>query len=148
MRIVGGSASRRLASELSRSLGVATSEVELTRFPDDECYVRIDDNLGGQDVVVFYQPGQVSALDGDSIRDSRDVGSAAAYDPNLNGQALTFSYADGIITDNETGSRWNIFGQAVAGPLAGEELDQLLAYPHFWFAWAAFQPETAVWGAA
>ena len=52
MRIVGGSASRRLAGELSRSLGVVTSEVEVTRFPDDECYIRIDDNLGGQDVVV------------------------------------------------------------------------------------------------
>jgi hypothetical protein len=107
----------------------------------------VGDTVGGQDVVVFYQPGQVSALDEPSIPDSRDVGSAAAYDPNLDGQALTFSYADGVITDNETGSEWNIFGQAVSGPLAGEELVQMLAYPHFWFAWAVFQPETTVWGA-
>jgi len=136
-------------SAVERVLGV-TMGGEAVAYPFETLAESgvVGDTVGGQDVVVFYQPGQVSALDGSAIADSRDVGSAAAYDPNLNGQALTFSYADGTITDNETGSRWNIFGQAVSGPLAGEELDQLLAYPHFWFAWAAFQPETDVWGAA
>ncbi|MGQ9887245.1 MAG: hypothetical protein ACUVSX_02030 [Aggregatilineales bacterium] len=29
---------------------------------------------------------------------------------------------------------------------AGSQLGQIVAGAHFWFAWAAFQPETAVYG--
>ncbi len=108
----------------------------------------VNDTLGDKDVVIFFQPGQVSALDQSSIVDSREVGSAAAFSAVLNGETLTFSSDDDVISDDQTGSRWNVFGQAVEGPLAGSELDPLLAFSHFWFAWAAFQPETAVWGLA
>ncbi|UCE81252.1 MAG: ribose-phosphate diphosphokinase [Methanobacteriota archaeon] len=52
MYIVGGSASRRLASELGRSMEAVISEVDVTRFPDDECYVRIDADLEGEDVLI------------------------------------------------------------------------------------------------
>lgn len=52
MIIVGGSASGRLAKELAGVLGAKSAEVEIKRFPDDECYVRIDENLDGEDVVV------------------------------------------------------------------------------------------------
>lgn len=52
MNVVGGSASRQLAGELSKSLEARVSKVEVTRFPDDECYVRIDDHLNGKDVVI------------------------------------------------------------------------------------------------
>ena len=105
----------------------------------------VNDTRNGEDVVVFFQPGQVSALDSATIAESRDVGSAAAFNPVLDGEKLTFSYDDGVITDDNTGSQWNVFGQAVSGELEGQELDQLLGFPHFWFAWAAFQPETAIW---
>ncbi|MFW5709310.1 MAG: DUF3179 domain-containing (seleno)protein, partial [Chloroflexota bacterium] len=61
--------------------------------------------------------------------------------------ALTFMTDNtGRIFDNETGSEWNIFGTAISGPLTGVELFQELAGTHFWFAWAAFRPETAVYG--
>ena len=52
MRIVGGSASRRLAGALAESLEAPISEVEVARFPDGECYVRIENDLDGQDVVI------------------------------------------------------------------------------------------------
>jgi len=52
MHIVGGSTSRKLAGELSQSIGGSISEVEVSRFPDDECYVRIHDRLEGENVVV------------------------------------------------------------------------------------------------
>lgn len=52
MHVVGGSASKKLADELSRSLGATTSKVEIYRFPDDECYVRVDEDLADEDVVV------------------------------------------------------------------------------------------------
>lgn len=106
----------------------------------------IEDTVGGQPVVVFHQPGQVSALDAAIIELSTEVGSAAAYNSTVDGETLTFAYNDGVIIDTQTGSQWNIFGQATSGPMEGTQLDQILAYPHFWFAWAAFQPETTVWG--
>ncbi len=47
----------------------------------------------------------------------------------------------------ETGSRWNVLGEAIDGPLKGAELRQLHAFPHLWFAWAAFFPDTILKGA-
>ncbi|MBW3591192.1 MAG: DUF3179 domain-containing protein, partial [Actinobacteria bacterium] len=46
--------------------------------------------------------------------------------------------------DQQTQSIWNVLGQAVDGPLSGK---RLTAVPHvdtFWFAWAAFQPQTQI----
>lgn len=50
MFVVGGSASQQLTKELAKSLKGTLAKVEIKRFPDDECYVRIDDDLDGEDV--------------------------------------------------------------------------------------------------
>lgn len=103
----------------------------------------VNDTVGGVDVVAFWQPGQVSALDQRTIDESRDVGMAALYSRQLNGQTLTFILSDdGLIRDEQTGSAWNVFGTATDGELQGQQLQQQLAFPHFWFAWVAFRPET------
>ena len=47
--------------------------------------------------------------------------------------------------DRETGSRWNLCGEAVEGELAGQTLRQLPAYSAYWFAWSSFWRNTAVW---
>lgn len=52
MYVVGGSASGKLAAGLAKELGADLAKVEMKRFPDDECYVRIDDGLDGEEVVV------------------------------------------------------------------------------------------------
>ena len=106
----------------------------------------INDRVGETDVVAVWQPGAFSALDAASIDQSRDAGMAALFDRAVAGSALTFELADGDIVDAETGSRWNIFGVAVAGDLAGARLRQINAFPHFWFAWAAFYPDTLLYG--
>jgi hypothetical protein len=108
----------------------------------------INDVVGERHVVALWQPGATSALDQSSIDDSRDVGMAGLFSAELDHQTLLFMVdaASGQIVDGETGSVWNVFGTAVDGPLAGSQLRQLTAAPHFWFAWAAFQPETAVYG--
>jgi hypothetical protein len=55
---------------------------------------------------------------------------AALYERTLNEQTLTFMLNDeGAIVDEETGSRWNFFGEAIAGELEGEQLRQLQAFP-------------------
>ena len=50
MFVVGGSASQLLSKELAKSLRAKLAKVEMKRFPDDECYVRIDEDLDDQEV--------------------------------------------------------------------------------------------------
>jgi hypothetical protein len=42
--------------------------------------------------------------------------------------------------DLRTGSRWDITGRAIAGPLQGAQLRRLRDLNAFWFAVAAFLP--------
>ena len=109
----------------------------------------ISDQVGGEDVVVFWAEGTASALDATRISDGRDVGSASAFSPILNGEKLTFSLQEGgLFKDENTGTVWNILGQAISGPLEGEILTPLTAVNHFWFDWVAFKPETRVYEVA
>ena len=107
--------------------------------------VVINDRVGEQEVAIFWAPGTASALDRAVIAEGQDVGSAVAYDRNLNGQVLSFSSDGEKILDNETGSTWNILGRAVDGPLSGEQLTEVVSVNHFWFSWAAFKPETRIY---
>ena len=52
MIVVGGSASQALSGELARQLGCRLAEVKIKRFPDQECYVEVQDSLDGQDAIV------------------------------------------------------------------------------------------------
>ena len=105
----------------------------------------INDHVGKKHVLAVWQPGMASALDKSDINTSRDIGMAALYDRNLDGQILSFRVEDGLVRDDQTNSGWNIFGQAVEGKLENRQLQQELAYPHLWFAWAAFKPETVIY---
>jgi hypothetical protein len=106
----------------------------------------INDNQGGQDLAIFHEGGTSSALDMPIIQLGADVGATGVFNPNLNGEKLTFMKEDDTITDEQTGSSWNILGQATDGPLAGEALEPLVHGDHFWFAWAAFRPDTIIFG--
>ena len=106
----------------------------------------INDSQGGQDLVVFHTDGTSSALGAGVIAEAEDVGATGVFDPNLNGQKLTFSKDGERIVDEETASTWNIVGQAVDGPLAGETLNSVVHGDHFWFSWAAFRPDTIIFG--
>ena len=69
-----------------------------------------------------------------------------AFRPDAGGQTLTFGVDDDRLVDAETGSTWRLDGLAVDGPLAGSRLTPIPdAFVAFWFAWAAFHPETTVW---
>ncbi|MEX1171661.1 MAG: DUF3179 domain-containing protein [Chloroflexota bacterium] len=99
-------------------------------------------------VVVFWTPGTASALDAAAIADGRDAGATGVFLPVADGQRLTFRRdggRDAPITDAETGSAWSITGRATSGPLAGAQLEPVVHGDHFWFAWAAFEPDTELW---
>jgi hypothetical protein len=105
----------------------------------------VDYTIGGQDVVVFYKSGTVSALDSGTIADSKNIGSTGVFDPVVDGRKLTFrDEGDGFV-DEETGSTWNIQGQAIAGPLDGHQLRSIVHTNVFWFAIAAFRPDVTVY---
>lgn len=107
----------------------------------------INDSIGEKPVVAFFQAGVASAL-GDSVIDNAaDLGTAGLYFSTLDEITLSFiRQEDGSFTDEQTGSTWNAYGEAIAGDLQGRELEWVDAFPHFWFAWAAFHPETEVYG--
>lgn len=105
----------------------------------------VNDRVGNQDVAIFWAPGTASALDTAAIEEGQDVGSAIAYDRNIDGQLLTFEYDGENIIDTTTGSTWNILGWAVSGPLSGTQLTEVVSVNHLWFSWAAFKPETRIY---
>lgn len=106
----------------------------------------INDDVAGQPLVVFWKSGTNTPLYNKYIAEARDAGSAAVYSRELAGQTLTFTAVGAGFVDEETGSVWNIFGTAVSGPLAGKQLSSLNGREFFWFAWAAFRPDTLVYG--
>ncbi|MCH7996398.1 MAG: DUF3179 domain-containing protein [Chloroflexi bacterium] len=105
----------------------------------------VNDTVGGTPIVVFFSLGTTSALDRSLIASSRDIGATGVYHRVLDGRELTFvADGDGFV-DNETGTRWNILGQAVEGSMAGKTLEPVVHANHFWFAWGVFKPETRIW---
>ena len=101
-----------------------------------------NETVGKESIVIFWKPGTASALDSSSISDGRDIGTTAVFSRDLDGQTLSFSpNGDGTFTDLETGTRWDILGTALEGPLSGSRLVPIPHHDTFWFAWAAFVPE-------
>ena len=71
---------------------------------------------------------------------------AAAYHLTDDHAQRTFEVRTGQIIDIQTESIWQVDGRASGGPLDGTRLPPVdEAYVSFWFAWAAFQPQTAIW---
>lgn len=106
----------------------------------------VNDVVGGRPLVVFWTPGMASALDQSRIASGRDVGASGVFDRRAGGRTLTFEPGPGsTFRDRETGSAWDLRGRAVSGPLRGARLTVVPSGDYFWFAWAAFRPETRVW---
>jgi hypothetical protein len=102
----------------------------------------LNENFGELPVVLFWKPGTASALDSGSIADGRDIGTTAVFSAEIDDMELTFTgLEEGLFLDNETGSTWDIFGDAIDGPMAGSSLVPLPHHDTFWFAWAAFVPD-------
>lgn len=106
--------------------------------------VILEAESAGQRVVAFWQSGTVSALDESFIIAGRNIGSAGAFLPMIDGAPADFEVRDGSIVDTATGSEWNVLGRAVDGPLAGTQLEAVVSANHFWFAWSVFEPDTRV----
>ncbi len=116
--------------------------VPLDRLREDRV---VDTQVDGEPLVVFWTPGTASALDTEKIPKGADVGATGVFSPVVDGEALRFTpEGDDTFVDDATGSRWNVLGTAVAGPLAGEQLEPAAHDDTFWFVQYAFRPDTRV----
>ena len=99
----------------------------------------INDTIDGLNIAVF----------GDKA--SRMI---RAFISTANGQSLTLRLKDGSdvsslgdvqFVDDETGTVWDIKGNAVEGSLKGEKMDRAKSFIAYWFAWSAFNRDTELW---
>jgi hypothetical protein len=129
-----------------RVVGVAIGETRRAYpFPLLEKHRVAHDTLAGEPIVIFFQTGTLSALDESEIARSRAVGATAVFSGRLGDRTLTFEATSEGFRDRQTGSRWDVFGRAVHGPLTGRRLTPVQHVDAFWFAWAAFNPTTTIW---
>jgi hypothetical protein len=106
----------------------------------------VNDVLGDTPIAVLWGGETADALDSSTVAEGQAIGSGIAFDRTVGGQTLTLSTGgEDLFTDAETSSTWNLLGQAVDGPLAGEEMDTVSHRNEFWFAWASFFPDGDVY---
>jgi len=94
---------------LSLSSNDKTLLFDLTSLNDKPI---VNGEFEGTSYVVLAFENMNSALDKSDISSSRLIPSAAVYDAVLDGKKLSFQIDNGVVTDVETGSEWNIFGIA------------------------------------
>ena len=103
----------------------------------------VEDRVGSEPVAIFWAPGTASAVDLSDFGQGREVGAVGVYDARLDQELLRFeALGEGRFRDLASGSIWNLVGRAESGRHAGRQLRAIPHGNHFWFAWAAFRPDT------
>ncbi len=93
----------------------------------------VNDIVGGVPLVVIFDRASLSG---------------AVYRRDPGGTLLTFGPGPIAfsMTDQQTSSTWDgLSGKATSGPDGGMQLDQVPITYSFWFGWADFYPNTAVY---
>jgi hypothetical protein len=90
------------------------------------------DIVGGRHVVIFL---------GD------DKKSVRAFDRTVDDRSLEFfvNLETSMIVDAESGSDWDFTGAAIAGELAGKQLEPIRTQKDYWFDWKTYHPSTQVY---
>ena len=140
----GGQDDRLLSNESGAAIDSGDVSAALP-LPVLESELVVNYPINEPDVAVFFKPGTVSALDKTLIVDAKDIGATGVFDAYLDGETLTFSLVDGNFVDDQTGTTWDILGEALEGEMAGKSLSPIVHGNHFWFAWGAFNPETLIY---
>ena len=107
----------------------------------------VNDEVAGTPIlVVFGADDTASVLDTGDVTTGRGVGVGLAFQRTVGDRVLTFDALGGDrFMDRETETVWDLFGNAMEGPLAGEELTPVVNTNELWFAWAAFNADSPVY---
>ena len=81
------------------------------------------------------------------LEGSDGIPSLAYHRALTDGRVLDFERRPEGVFDLQTGSRWSASGLAVEGELAGVQLTFVTSFFTEWYGWAAFHPETTIYGA-
>ena len=115
-------------------LGVASGR-KARAWPFDQLYfvpVLNDSFLGVPIVVAFHS----------------ESGSAYIYDRRVDGQTLSFTFRNGALVDEQTGTKWSwATGKARTGELHDRQLKPLVGLVSYRRAWEEFHPKSQFWGA-
>lgn len=93
----------------------------------------VNDTVGGVPVLIVHQPASDTTT---------------AFVAEADGRRLEFRAADSEasrLTDLETHSTWNAYGECIKGRMKGTRLKRLILEPEFWFAWSEFHPKTLLY---
>lgn len=112
----------------NRILGL---EYENLMLAVDETYVR-------QKKVVNFFLGPTPML---AVLDPR-LNVVRVFDRTVWDSPVLFTEENGRLVDVDTRSTWSYDGTALSGKLKDARLDEFFGMYAFWFAWAAFHPET------
>jgi hypothetical protein len=153
-----GPADPRLPAD-AQVLGVWTGR-QARAYPLDAAAktTLVRDTLDGKPcVVLWYAPTRTAAAylpeaspprKHPAPRPNQDGESPAVKEPEAPRRPVTLVLdrpdEAAPFTDQETGSRWDVAGRAVAGELKGWTLTWLDSTQVKWFAWAAEYPETTI----
>jgi len=96
----------------------------------------VNDVLGNEPIAVLFQAGSETA---------------SAVSRMINGQTLNLEVRKNRLGkadfyDRETGTRWNIEGRAVEGPLSGRSLERIDSHLSQWYGWVSYFPDTSIFG--
>ena len=146
---VGSEADRTLPPK-SRVAAVRTGTRTAVVFPFSRLRreAPVNAHVSGRPIAVFFDPTVTSPPDETVVWEGRRVGAAAVFERTVGERMLDFLPAAraGSFRDRQTRSVWDMSGRAVAGPLAGTELEQVPHDDQFWFALAAFYPRAEIRG--
>lgn len=101
-------------------------------YPKDEIeqIEVVNDSVGEQSLVVIWDS---------------EINTVRAFVSEVEGEILTFTKGDDFFVDDQTGSLWNVDGEAVSGDYRGRQLQSITLENSFWFSWAAAYPETELY---
>jgi len=96
--------------------------------------------IDGQQVVLFFDRLVSSTLDTFWLRDSRSVGTFAAYVASNQAQPRTFTATPEGFIDDQTSTVWSVLGRSVAEGEHAAQLELVPSIEGFWFAISAAYP--------
>lgn len=156
----------------SAHLSPVHDDEEAFYFPDDPDIGAEDDRLPRISLVVGVEMGDARvAYPLDRLHDAGGVlnvdvadrpvavvskpGSffAIVFDRRVRGRTIELGWTAGTdaesssptLTDEVTGSTWDLWGMCIAGELTGEHLAAVHGGVHKWFGWVRSGPATEVW---
>jgi len=107
----------------------------------------VSTELDDRPITVWHLPGTASPLQHETVDGGDDIGATGVFYTDgledVGGDVIFVRDGAGFV-DDVTGSRWNLLGEAIEGPLAGQRLERATHLDTFWFAWSSYRPETTL----